>query len=60
MSIYVLDSADDMLNDLEQNPDPATQAIWKVSSSAAGQQAAKGVRGAADFTVQAGVWIPHQ
>ncbi|GMH35727.1 hypothetical protein BSKO_03595 [Bryopsis sp. KO-2023] len=49
-----LASADNMLNNLEQNPDPATQAIWKATNSSAGQTAAKGVRGAAEFTVQAG------
>lgn len=49
-----LASADDILNDLEHNPDPATQAIWNVSNSTAGQTAAKGVRGAAELTVQAG------
>lgn len=47
-------SADDMLNDLEHNPDSTTQMIWNVSKSPAGQQAAKGVRNAADLTLQAG------
>ena len=52
--------ADESLDEMEKNPNKATQAIWRASQSPVGEAAAAGVRGAAELTLSAGmVKSPH-
>ena len=51
---YILTSTDQMLNDLEKNPDQTTETIWKISNSPIGKSTAAGVRTAAKVTIKAG------
>ena len=61
---WMLTSTDQMLNEMEKNPDSTTEAIWKISNSPIGKGTAAGVRTAAKLTIKAGNallsgWTPH-
>lgn len=47
-------SADNLLNKIENDPDAATQMLWKISDSPAGRQTARGVRFTAKLALEAG------
>lgn len=51
---WALARADESLTEMEKNPSPATEAIWRVSQSPVGEAAGRGIRSAARLTVTAG------
>ena len=51
---WVLTTTDQMLNDMERNPNAATETLWRISNSPIGKGTAASVRTAAKVTLKAG------
>eukprot|EP00210_Caulerpa_lentillifera_P004887 g4663.t1 len=56
---WMLANADEMLDEMERNPNQTTKAIWKVANSPIGQGTAAGVRTAAKVTLKTGGHTSH-